>query len=62
MKALEWSQAFSHYKLYGSYPLPWKPEFQSDLAKTYCSFSHTPMVLQIKFDRNCPSGLRDIHV
>ena len=33
MKELECSQDFSHYKPYGSYLLPWKPEFQSDLAQ-----------------------------
>ena len=35
MKALACSQHFPHYNLkgYGSYPLPWKPEFQSDLAQ-----------------------------
>ena len=30
MKAIEWSQHFPHY---GSYPLPWTPEFRSDLAQ-----------------------------
>ena len=33
MKALEWTQHFPHYKPYGSYLLPWKPEFQSYLVQ-----------------------------
>ena len=32
MKELEWSQDFP-IKPYGSYLLPWKPEFWSDLAQ-----------------------------
>ena len=33
MKALEWTQHFPHYNPFGSYLLPWKPEFQPYLVQ-----------------------------
>ena len=53
---------FSPLKPYGSFPLPWKPEFLSDLAKTSCSLSPTLMMLQIKFGWNRPAGCGNNHV
>ena len=51
MKVLELSQAFSHYN-YGSYPLPWKPEFRSDLAKNLLQLFPHPSDASDKIDRN----------
>ena len=62
MKALEWSQAFSHYNSMGAICCHGNQSSNPIWPKTYCSFSPTPVMLQIKFDRNWPSGLRDIHV
>ena len=53
---------FSPLSPYGSYPLPWKPEFQSDLAKNLMQPFPTPMMLQIKFGCKRPAGWGDIHV
>ena len=53
---------FSPLKPYGSYLLPWKPEFQSDLAQNLMPLSPTPMMLQIKFGCDRPAGCGNIHV
>ena len=45
----------------GSYLLPWKPEFQSYLVQNLMQ-SPTPMMLQIKFGYNWPTGCGDIQV
>ena len=47
---------------YGSYPLPWTPEFQSDLAQNLKQLFPHPMMLQIKFGCNRSTGLSDINV
>ena len=46
---------------YESYPLPWKPEFKTDLAQNLVSLSLTKMMLQIKFDCSWPAGCGDIY-
>ena len=62
MKALEWSQAFSHYNSMGAFRCHGNQSSNLIWPKTYCNFSPTLVMLQIKFDRNWPAGLRDIHV
>ena len=52
MKALEWSQAFSHYNSMGAICCHGNQSSNPIWPKTYCSFSPTPVMLQIKFDRN----------
>ena len=62
MKVLECSQDFPHYKPMGAIRCHGKQSSNPIWPKTYCSFSPTQVMLQIKFDRNWPTGLRDIHV
>ena len=50
MKALEWSQAFSHYNSMGAICCHGNQSSNPIWPKTYCSFSPTPVMLQIKFD------------
>ena len=57
-----WRHHFPHYKSMGGFLLPWKPEFWSNLSKTLCSLSSTPVMLHIKFDQDWPTGFRDIQV
>ena len=52
MKALEWSQAFSHYNSMGAICCHGNQSSNPIWPKTYCSFSPTPVMLQIKFDHN----------
>ena len=52
MKALEWSQAFSHYNSMGAIRCHGNQSSNPIWPKTYCSFSPTQVLLQIKFDRN----------
>ena len=52
MKALEWSQAFSHYNSMGAICCHGNQSSNPIWPKTYCSFSPTPVMLQIKFDYN----------
>ena len=52
MKVLEWSQAFSHYNLMGAIRCHGNQSSDPIWPKTYCSFSPTQVMLQIKFDRN----------
>ena len=52
MKALEWSQAFSHYNSKGAICCHGNQSSDPIWPKTYCSFSPTPVMLQIKFDHN----------
>ena len=42
--------------------LPWKPEFWSDLAQNLMQPIPTPIMLQMKFYFDRPTGLRDIYV
>ena len=52
MKAPEWSQAFSHYNSMGAICCHGNQSSNPIWPKTYCSFSPTPVMLQIKFDHN----------
>ena len=52
MKVLEWSQAFSHYNSMGAIPCHGNQSSNPIWPKTYCSFSPTQVMLQIKFDSN----------
>ena len=52
MKVLEWSQAFSHYNSMGAICCHGNQSSNPIWPKTYCSFSPTPVMLQIKFDHN----------
>ena len=62
MKALACSQHFPHYHPMGA--IHCHGHQSSDLiwSKTYCILSPYPMMLQIKFNCDRPTGLRDIHV
>ena len=42
--------------------LPWKPEFQSDLAQNLLQLFPHPSDASDKFDIDWPTGLWDIHV
>ena len=52
IKALEWSQAFPHYNSMGAIRCRGNQSSNPIWPKTYCSFSPTQVMLQIKFDRN----------
>ena len=52
MKVLEWSQAFSHYNSMGAIRCHGNQSSNPIWPKTYCSFTPTQVMLQIKFDRN----------
>ena len=52
IKALEWSQAFSHYNPMGAIRCHGNQSSNPIWPKTYCSFSPAQVMLQIKFDRN----------
>ena len=60
MKALECSQHFPHYNPMGA--IRCHGHQSSDLIwpKTYCSLSPTPMMVQIKFRNDWPTGCGDI--
>ena len=62
MKALEWSQHFPHCNPMGA--IRCHGHQSSDLIwpKTYCSLSPTPMMVQLKFCYDWPTGCRDIQV
>ena len=52
MKALECSQHFPHYNPMGAIRCHGNQSSNPIWQKTYCSFSPTQVMLQIKFDRN----------
>ena len=60
MKALECSQHFPHYNPIGA--IPCHGHQSSDLIwpKTYCSLSPIPMMVQLKFRYDWPTGCGDI--
>ena len=62
MKALECSQHFPHYNQMGAICCHGHQSSDPIWSKTYCILSPYPMMLQIKFGCNWPTGLRDIHV
>ena len=60
MKALAWSQAFSHYNSMGAIRCHGNQSSNPIWPKTYCSFSPTQVMLQIKFDRNIDHQVSEI--
>ena len=62
MKALACSQHFPHYNPMGAISCHGHQSSDPIWSKTLCILSPYPMMLQIKFGCNWPTGLRDIHV
>ena len=62
MKALEWPHDFPHYNPMGAICCHGNQSSDLIWPKILCSFSFTPMMLQIKFDSDPPAGFRDINV
>ena len=62
MKALEWTQHFPHYNPMGAICCHGNQSSNPTWSKTLCNQSPTPMMLQIKFDYDWPTGCRDIRV
>ena len=62
LKELEWSQDFPHYNSMGVTCCHGNQSFDPIWPNFLCSQSHTPIMLQMKFDYDRPAGLRDIHV
>ena len=63
-KAFEktWWRRFFHYNPMGAICCHGNQSSDPIWIKTYWSLSPTPMMLQIKFHSNRPTGCRDIHV
>ena len=62
MKALERSQHFPYYNPIGAIRCHGHQSSDPIWPKTYCSFSPTPVMLQIKFRYDWPTGCGDIRV
>ena len=62
MKALEWTQHFPHYNPMGAIRCHGNQSSYPTWSKTYCNQSPAPMMLQIKFGYNWPTGCGDIRV
>ena len=63
MKALECQQDFPHYNPIGAAICCHGNQSSDPIwPNTQCSLSPIPMMLQIKFDCDRPTGLRDIQV
>ena len=62
MKALACSQHFPHYNPMGAIGCHGNQSSNPIWSKTYYSLSPYPMMFQIKFGCNRPTGLRAIHV
>ena len=62
MKALACSQHFAHYNPMGAIACHGNQSSKPIWPQTYYSISPYPMMLQMKFGCNRPTGLRDIHV
>ena len=61
-KALAWRHCFPCYKSMGAICCHGNQSFDGICPKYLCSLSPTPVMLHIKFDKDCPTGLRDIQV
>ena len=57
-----WRHYFPHFKSMGAFCCHGNQSFDPICPKTLCSLSPTPMMLQIKFDQDWPTGFRDIQV
>ena len=53
---------FSPLYSYGSYRLPWTPEFRSYLVQNLMHPFPYPMMVQLKFGYDWPTGCGDIQV
>ena len=62
MKALEWTQHFPHYNPMGAICCHGNQSSNPTRSKTKCNQSPTPMMLQIKFGYDWPTGCGDIRV
>ena len=62
MKTLSIGQHFPQYKSMGAFGCHGNQSFDPISPKTLCSLSPTPMMLHIKFDKDWPTGLRDIQI
>ena len=57
-----WRHHFPHYKSMGAFCCHGNHSFDPICPKTFCSLSPTPVMLNIKFDQDWPTGFRDIQV
>ena len=57
-----WRHRFPHYKSMGAFCCHGNQSFDPIFPKTLCSLPPTPVMLHIKFDRDWPTGFRDIQV
>ena len=57
-----WRHHFPHYKSMGAFCCHEHQNFDPVCPKTLCSLSPHPVMLHIKFDKDWPTGLRDIQV
>ena len=62
MKALEWTQHFPHYNPMGAIRCHGHQSSDPIWPKTPCSLSPTPMMVQLKFRYDWPTGCGDIRV
>ena len=62
MKAVEWSQHFSHYNPMGAIGCHGHQSSDPIWSKTYCILSPYTMMLQIKFSYDWTTGCGDIEV
>ena len=62
MKALEWTQHFPTYNPMGAICCHGNQSSNPTRSKTKCNQSPTPMMLQIKFGYDWPTGCGDIRV
>ena len=58
----KWQRCFLHNNPMEAICCHGNHSSHSICPKTLCSLSPNPMLLQTKFDCNCPGGLRDINV
>ena len=55
-----WRHCFPHYKSMGAFCCHRNQSFHPICPQTLCSLSPIPVMLHIKFDKDWPTGLRDI--
>ena len=58
----KWRHRFLHYNPMGAFCCHGNQSSDPNWPKTYCSLFPNPMMLQIKFGSDRPTGCRDIHV
>ena len=57
-----WRHRFPHYNSMGAFCCHGNQSFDPIGPKIWCSLSPIPVMLQIKFDQDWPTGFRDIQV